>query len=910
MHRPDQEVLEYSLDEERNNNNTDKEVKGVTLENNVITIRVDLNGLTADQVYFYLKDLPEGAIIEGLQSESAGSETNKKVFVKAQEGTYEFTIKTDKGSTKVTVNVVDVTMPKFKMFKSLRAEEIVAISDEAVKYNSEEVKFTSPATFSGNVNLMKASTDGAKYYKVRVETEKYDNTNVIAVNQKTLKEYKTEPVIGAANEVYVYLDANEAEIPLVLKHKDATEKQVKEAVATKVTFNTTSIIWVNKAEAGNKYYSYRGTVINAKVNSVNQQVIDIGVDFDKLPKATFKVVDGKVTEWKEDSSKGEKWIALSLELTKEANREKARTITNAVHTDSTNIILDKSEADPTWRWVWIRAEGEGTVKFTLTYTLADNKVEELPITVNLHDIKAPLVTSVSSSTVGIANAKVDDTVDNKGKLITVDSYKYGMDATVERKETKSSKTATTGRWYSLELKTNVDPSSLVYKDDEGKWAEIPEDMISDGKIVVWLNADKTDDLATGSGKTVITLANRYANDIEIGETTGSGTEIKVKRTEKSKTEIYTNGSQLFTNTLKTDKSLSELNLNNNVNVEELYEDLDADATLKNNLIAIQKATITYSKKDNLNTIKLNTNNIKTIKVNGEEGKWIVVHFAVRNSADLTDAFGDSKTLFVDKTNDAQLLQNISVSDSYTNNEQWKVVPMWINLSSDKLKNEAKVEIPLKSTNPDETNSLFIKVIDENVNEPLKTVEKPSAETPASFKQEDGNVNKEAVNQYLGWSGETLKGHEDAFMNNLGIANNAVTTIDQVVDNTVYMTVRADLKSLEAMEDDRYRLPLEFDISSIGLEDRLNLSVYGAWYEDGKPADSLTNIGGLAGTKEYELMKFNFSKEKVEAFGNGASYTNELFFINGTGFTNSNRSGLLGEIADKQFIRYVITFKQI
>ena len=924
--KKEQEVqeLEYSLDEERNDNNTDKEVKGISLENNVITIRVNLNGLTADQVSFYLKDLPEGATIEGTKFENGADATKKKVFVKAKEGTYEFTIKTDEASVNVTVNVVDVTMPKFSRFKELRSEEIVAISDENIKDNSEDVtlkddgKTDREAEFSGNVNLMKASTDGGKYYKVRIEMEEYDNTKVIAVNQDTLKEYQTEPVAGAANEVYVYLDANEATIPLVLKHKDATDKQVKDERPITVNFNTTSAIWLKDVQLADLevFRDDKDKNVKPQCNEVNNQIIDVGVDFENLKPITFKVVNGVVSGQVENLSKGEKWIALSLKLTNETNSENARTITNAVYTndnDENKFILDKLQSGyPQNRIIWVRAEKEGTVKFTLKYNLADNKVEELPITVNLHDITAPLVTSATSSTAGIINTEVD----TEGVKVKVDSYKYGMDATVERKETENSKTTKKGRWYSVELKTNVDVSSLVY-DKDGKWAEIPADMISDGKIVVWLNADKTDDL-TSSGKNVITLANRYT--VKVGDAVnGQGVKINVLRTEKSKVRLDQGNWTVCAAGVKKDTVLQELGLHNVNVVESTLKNARKNAgveagKLQYNLLASTEAGYENNTKNDVTTttLTINSNNVSKIKVNGVEGKWIVVHMAVSGNIDtIVDENENPSAIIVDPGNAGHILSSYRTGD----NKEFRV-PVWINLSSDAVKavtnaGDKTIEVKFGSTSPvAEHNSLNLKVVDTNPMEEELEVEEAKAVPTSEILDENGEVDEEKAKELVnGGSGKVTDGkvNEENLLNNMQVLANADIK-QNIVDDTVYVTVRTDLTKFEYVAEDAKVtiIPMSIDVSALDITDN-NIWVW-------SPISNSWSNEEVSSSLQYNLaIGFREADGSDKMHDEGKSLTKEILITNKNITQNSaevNAQIKALEAAKAPYIRYVITFENV
>ncbi len=923
---PEQEVQEltYALDEEKNNNNTDNEVKGVTLENNVITVKVDLKGYTADQVYFYLKDLPEGATIEGTKSENGSDATKKKVFVRAKEGTYEFTIKTDNGTTNVTVNVVNVTMPTFVQFKALRTEEVTSISDEAIRNNTDDVvksTQTSPSTntFAGNVNLMKTSEDGEKYYRVRVELKNCVASDVIAINKDTLKEYKVETIEGAPNEIYVYLDANEAKTPLVLKHKDATDKQVKDAEATTVTFKSTSAIWLR--DTNNSISQSRcknnGTLA---IDSVNNQVIDVGVDFDNLTPISFTVENGEIDPDKvaKDTIKGEKWLALSLNLTDDTSGTTAKAVYTEDNDDNKFILDKRASSSNTNRIVWVRAEKEGTIKFTLKYNLADNKVEELPITVNLHDTKAPMLEEVTSNTTGIINTKVE----NDDKTITVDSYKYGMDATVERKENKNNKVATKGRWYSLELKTNVDISSLVYKDEDGNWAEIPEDMISNGKIVVWLNADKTEDLAP-TGKTVITLANRYAQNIEIGKAAnGNGTEVKVKRTEKTKLEINKTQYALSKSNVEDQKSLEQLYLRDITVVESELKnpkvvkvngnDVNA-GTLQYNLAASRTAEINMPVATNdirTATLKINSNDVSTIKVNGVEGKWIVVHMTVKGNIDtLVDETNDTSSIIIDPSN-IQLLKEV-------NNNGEVRVPIWINLSSPAIKAvtstpsktvSGTVDVKFGSTGPVvEHNSFKLKIEDTNAMEEELKVEKPKSVPTSEITNPDGTTNKEAAKNLADVGGSTVDNSrfkEESLLNNMKVLADA--NIEQnIVDDTVYVTVKTDLTRFQYIDDtDKVVvIPMTLDASALDISSNKIWS----W----SPISGTWNEGTVNSSLQYNLsLGFRTEEGSVDFVTKGTSVTKEILITNkniSTSDKDVNKQIKALEKDKAPYIRYVITF---
>ncbi len=956
----EQEVLDVALKVKEKTYSATSTLQDVIANNETseITLNVVSKNLKGT-LDFTLTSVPTGTVLaskDGITGAAVTKTGELKVTVPAKLGDYAFTLTNNNKVKTVTVHVVDATMPTSFTFKEYRDEDVSTISDIDVKANTTSVRKasslannTDAPTFQGNVNLMKETTvkeKVGKYYRVRIEVKGIDTADVVAVNQETKREYETTPVGNNTSEVYVLLDANEAEVKLVLKNKKASNKQVDNATTHHtIKFESTSKVWLRSVAecADESFKNISDSITKIKIDESDNHTIDVGVKLDELDAVKLNTEANGIIKAGKDEN-GDKWIGFAVKLAKDDETEKSGVI-GAVYSDKDYVKVDNKWIASSGEIVlWVKAEkAEEPINFTLVYNKSNEPKEELPVTVVLHDSSAPIIKSATAGSdvnkKGIkVNAVTTYTQDtshagsngqgaNKivsGYNIPVDTYKYGMDkVTMEKTE---------GRWYSVVLKTNVPVSSLVFNngtDSNPKWTEFPKEaIISENEVAIWINADLKETSGKSTKSVQQTIANKYAieEDDKTGEyqadkaTAEWTVGVTVTETEKSKTETYIAGQEIFTDSVQKNKELAELNLNKNVTViEKIY---DNQATLKHNLNPVTPIAISYDSTHRVNTLTINSSDYKTIEVNETEGLWTVVNFAVRDSSSLVDGLNMPDTIFVDKVNDGQLLTTNTVKNENTKGETWDVVPMWINLSSPKLVDyistnkatkNAVLEIPLISTNPAEENSLFIKIIDENVNEPLKTVEEPSVETPESFKNEDGGVDKGKVKDYLGWESTNLLDNDvvDAFMNNLEIANNAEKTIDHIVDNTVYMTVKADFGSLKAMESNRYRLPLEFDISSIGLDNRDELAIYAAWYEkEGEANDSLTELGSLVGTTEYELMKFNFSKETIGNFEKGQSRTCELFFINGEVKGKTNRAELLKEIADKQFIRYVVTFEQV
>ncbi len=932
---PDQEVLDVALKVEDVTPSTSKALQDaqVTSENE-ITLYTEASKLKAnDKLSFTLLNLAEGITFTGSSdvtgTRKSSTKTSMDVKVPAKLGDYSFTLSNSGKAKTVTVHVIDATMPTSYSFENWREDDIGSIKEEDIKSNTSNVKsattFSTSAngdiTFSGNVNTMTGTVETGRFYRVRIKLNDKTDINSVKAVSKDGKEYTVTPVSNAEHTIFVDLNAEEATTDLVIANKNASKKQIEKETTSShtVTFKSTSKIWVRNARKIGDFTN-KDSITKVSVDQINNHLIELNVKFDSLKNVELNGDTSNITETKSEA--GDKWIPFIIELSETTGS----TVKSAVYADKSEdvkIMNNKTlSPDKEGIVVWVKSNGTDgqKIEFKLHYNKSNETTEELPVTVVLHDVTAPVVEDVTTTTTGILNAKVGS---NKN-TITLDSYKYGMDATVERKD-ENGKTVV-GRWYSLALKTNIPVSSLVYKNPKtNKWDEIPEDMILDDNIVVWLNANET------ISDPVITLANKYT--VEVGDTVSTNkVDVTVTRTEKSKVELVK-----ATDTVSTDGLISTPPKTlQGVTIEQIsVKNAPADAKLgefKDLLTASKTLNIVndFDKYDALTvTINVNSNDVKTVSVNGEPGKWILVQMAIQNNHieenSIKDENEDHSAVIIDPRNDSKLLTDIE-----TGNKTGLRVPIWINLTSDAVKavtdaGDKTLEVKFGSTTPlTEHNSFKLKIHDTN----------PMGDEGLSAEQQ--NPTKFGVNELAGKTTEQQKAYLDEilgtgtlngaadddsitknFVHNLEIMQDADIT-SEVIDNTVYVTVVADLDELKPVTNKNdnsnnaktKRATLVLDVSTLGGTKKGD----NLWYWSGVSKkwakctqDSETDLildvrfegyntqdqqnyndlcDGKPVTKEYILAEYN----------NGSKPLGE-----------SDRDAALGSVKDRKYIDYVITF---
>ncbi len=929
MLQSDQEVLEYSLVKQTYSYNN--KVQAAALENNTITLKAVLGTDAKETLTFNLKGLATGDTVtgEGITSKYSSSTKQTQVTLQnAKEGTYPFTIKTSTGSVNGNIVVVDVTMPtKVEFVKLSQQEDINLIEDAKIRENTRKVdslvdniaNVTDP-TFKGNVNAMEeVEVNGVKgkFYRARIKVTGLDVSKVKAVNKTTLEEYKTETIAGAPNELYIYLNANEATTNLVLKNVSAIDEQVKNAPASlvnEVKFNSISKIWVRDVTAS----SVDGKLVLNNIAKVekdinDEHIIHVGVRFNNLPGVQLTEANGTVTATAGD----EKWIPVAITLNSNLSNQNA--IVNATYSDSEDIKINKVDYASSGRVVvWVKADQAGEKSFSLIYR-SGAAYEELPLTVVLHDATKPEVVKATAGEVNSKGVVVTEktkktTSTNVEEKVLVDSYKYGMDV-VNAPEGHGT---TKGRWYSVIVETNVPVSSLVYSDGTN-WAEIPERMkAGENQLVIWKNVDST---STPAG---IKIANRYA--VTLGDVVSSANsesvDITIAETPKSKTELKAN-TYVGSSCVKNTTGLDNLGLTG-VTVKEDPSAKGSISTLKHNLeyskVPIQFDRTKENGEEKLTVVKLNSANVGEISVNGEWGKWILVHFTVRGNTDtVTDRNNNEKAIIVDAQDNGKLL------DKYNDNG-YMIVPLWINLSSDAVKaatthtengTVTPLEVKFGSSNPvEEENSFFLKVLDSNPNKEEVKASDPIAVDTSKYDNMETNEKNEQVYKDFFWTPtdqEDKDGRAAALLANMKVMENADIQITDTVDNTVYVSVKADLRKLQASGDNgnTTRVPLTFDVSSLGEDSDLIIARI-------TPNGSGTNAVGndnvtKAEDKKTCVIKINFKTgSQIDDLKSG-KVTVELFFIaknaGGADETINNETSLYKCLSTHKYIRYVVTFEQ-
>ena len=926
---PDQEVLDVALKVNNVTPGTRALQDAQVTSEDEITLYTEASKLKANDILeFKLLNLDSKVTITNTDDVKATiSKGTATVKVTAKLGNYTFTLTDGEKSKVVTVKVIDATMPTSYSFENWREDDIGSIKEEDIKSNTSNVKSATTfrtlengdITFSGNVNTMTGSVETGRFYRVRIKLNDKTDINSIKAVSKKGREYTITPVSNAEHTIFVDLDAEEKTTDLVIANKNASAKQIEKETASchTVKFESTSMIWLRDAykSENSSNGNYNCVTTCEEVNN-NTHRIDVGVNLSALKEVN---IAGDT-----NASNKDKWIPVGVVLG-DTTINPGSSIKNAVYVSGNDNVKTSSKED---NWndtdviLWVRSNGTNTQEetFTLTYNKGGNvNSESLTVTIVLHDATDPVVDKVSTSTTGIINTKVDAI----GTGITLDSYKYGM-SVVAAPEGEGT---TQGRWYSLTLKTNVPVSSLVYKDGT-KWAEIPERMkAGDYELVLWRNAD-----ANYTNGDLIELANRYASGVIVGNT-GSGKKVTLTENKMSKTalanEVQAGAAAVYNDHIRTEKSLNELGLTGVSVVEKVPAKPrtngtdNKEGTLKYNLYASSivggtSISLPIETKNDVTTVTLNVNssNVSTITVNDESGKWILVHMGVRGNTDTLKGDTDTKAVIIDPT-DAN-----KVTNALSGRSGAMLVPVWINLSSDAVKaatthtengTVTPLEVKFRSTSPvEEHNSFFLKIVDENPMTEEVEAKVPEAMNSNEYAewQPDGD-NKELIKdiyEEFGWgSSETdTNGKAEAILNNMKVMEQAEITSSELVDNTVYVTVKANLNALKAGKDaesDSVRIPLTFDVSALGTKQGDDL-VYASLNSDGSSCSCTT---GKQSRNTEEIMKMNF---KVSTINTGKATIDFIIFAGTDSEANCTTiSDLYDKIATKKYIRYVVTFEQ-
>ena len=870
----------------------------------------------------------------------------------------------------VNVVVVDATMPSKYVFRSWREEDLSSIEDESIKTNTTHVKTTStnlfqdsnedepksddPITFKGNVNTMSQSTDGGKYYRVRVKVDEIKAADVKVVN-KDGKEYKTEAVKNNEYELYVYLDANEATTELVIANKNASKEQIeKETVSCHtVNFESTSKIWLHSARVWNT--NSGGALLNAsavtkaEVNANNNHILDIGVKFDELKEITLKDENGTITPTAEN---GDLWLPVVIRIGNETSGAKVKEAVFA--SDSDSIVVDRKKAtsdNGNELVVWVKSNGNDNqeIPFTLKYNRADEATEELKVTAVLHDASAPKIVSVApgddENAKALQNLKVENSNSKttnriRTDKITVDTYKYGMKETTR---TNYAGEEETGRWYSIKLTFNVPVSSILFNNSGNEGQDVatkenwlPLSNVTGNEVTLWINRDAMDKAGVKSTNSVEqTLCNKWAIEKE-GENykeDGQSNDAKwtvgvtVEENEKSKTalnhELGTPSSRadVFETGVKDavdDETLSRLN---GIDIETKHEDelrksgSSNYGTFAYTLAESSKITVEndpLNEKGSIATIKLNSANVSDVILTHDgkelEGRWILVHFNVRGEAKTIEDRTDSDAVIIDTNNAGELLQGLKTNDSPKADR----IPLWINLDAKEIKaatkyaGDNKTPTPFKvsfgsSTPVEEENYFYIQIEDSCANtEPLPESVKPEAVDIGSLKETDSQLNAELKKLFPN-DGSFYDGNPGkAFVKNMEFLKKADIS-EEIVGDTVYVTIKDDFTKYYNKNNSTgtdFNIAFDLDLSSLDLAK--GADVY--FYNDG------TNKWLTTKFDEYPSVHFGITIQSTDYTNLTTSQqkvSKEYIFSGCKGNDGEDDCTKL----NKGYIRYVFTFMQ-
>ena len=270
-----------------------------------------------------------------------------------------------------------------------------------------------------------------------------------------------------------------------------------------------------------------------------------------------------------------------------------------------------------------------------------------------------------------------------------------------------------GRWYDLNLEMNVPTESLLYNngtDENPDWR--PFEGMTGNEITVLLNKDANGSTTEKNQNSVRqSIANKWAIE---ENTDGTYKEdeskqwtvgVTITETEKSKTALHhevsktNNTADVWEKAVKDSLDNNELNNLNGIDIETIKEDDKRKSSTKNANYGTFAYTLDESKNIKITntinpetdidtaTISLNSANVSDISLTHNnkklEGRWILVHFAVRGDAKYIVSKTDSDGVIIDTTNRSELLSSIETS------EKTDRIPLWINLDSEDIQKATK-----------------------------------------------------------------------------------------------------------------------------------------------------------------------------------------------------------------------------
>ena len=136
----------------------------------------------------------------------------------------------------------------------------------------------------------------------------------------------------------------------------------------------------------------------------------------------------------------------------------------------------------------------------------------------------------------------------------------------------------------------------------------------------------------------------------------------------------------------------------------------------------------------------------------------------------------------------------------------------------------------------------------------------------------------------------------------------------VEDDTVYTTIKADLKQFEDAENEVIKIPFSLDITSLGINQESDIAVWSGLNE------TWTNGKADTDSELYLIIRFNNNNSKDNEDGkssyaklkSGESTTKE--FIVKVGKHNNggtmDRDAALKEASEGKYIRYVFTLENL
>ena len=351
--------------------------------NTVVTLKVENPG--NGTVSFNLTDVLENTTL-GDHSENV-TYNNSKITVPKKVGQYTLTLTSGEKSQTITIKVIDVTLPALGKIvaETIRQDDQSVITDENIRTNTGKVELNnadatngvknSPATYKGNVNLMKSAelkvdevSYNTKFYRARFKVTDFDPENIVAYNKDSLDKYLVEKVPNTSNEVYIYLDANLAKTNLVLAPKAASINQIKKATPFVLNFKSTAVLWIDpgaentwglpaggihKANISSKgeamtnnqkgdYSSTYGPITSVKMDKNDEKIVDVGAKIDDLTEYAFDTLKFDVDQTV--GAEKHKWVGVSLKVINSNDNDHRQTQVNYVKGD---VIIDNGTSGNT-----------------------------------------------------------------------------------------------------------------------------------------------------------------------------------------------------------------------------------------------------------------------------------------------------------------------------------------------------------------------------------------------------------------------------------------------------------------------------------------------------------------------------------------------------------------------------------